>query len=165
MVELGIRLQEWAKVSEENKTSLTLASDPPVDWHLRKQTIIAWRDHAFPYCAVSEPFLHISETIFKAHRDRKIGDKPGQQNKGKHTLFQYSYEMLLTPLGEVVHLPAVRLLAWADVVGQGGRTRRWRGLEIHVDQLRGKDGRRTSIRRLMEGDPERPAAPLVWEPP
>ena len=51
MVELGIRPWEWAKVSEENKTSLTLASDPPADWHLRKKTIIAWRDHAIPYCA------------------------------------------------------------------------------------------------------------------
>jgi len=59
-------------------------------------------------------------------------------------------------------LPAVRLLAWADVIGHGGRRR---GLEIHVGQHRGKDGRRTSVRRLMEGDPERPAAPLVWEPP
>jgi len=41
MVELGIRLREWAQVSEENKTSLTLASDPPADWKLRKKTIIA----------------------------------------------------------------------------------------------------------------------------
>jgi len=51
MVELGIRPQEWSKVSEENKTSLTLASDPPADWHLRKKTIIAWRAHVMPYCA------------------------------------------------------------------------------------------------------------------
>ena len=28
--------------------------------------------------------------------------------------------------------PAVRLLAWADVVGHGGRPRRWRGLEMHI---------------------------------
>ena len=34
MVELGIRPREWAKVSEKNKTSLTLASDPPDEWHL-----------------------------------------------------------------------------------------------------------------------------------
>jgi len=51
MVELSIRPREWAKVSEENKTSLTLASDTPADWHLRIKTIIAWRDHAMPYCA------------------------------------------------------------------------------------------------------------------
>ena len=62
-------------------------------------------------------------------------------------------------------LPAVRLLAWADVVGDGGRPRRWRGLEIHVDQYRGKNSRRTSVRRLTEGNPERPATPLAWEPP
>ena len=47
----GIRPWEWAKVTEENKTSLTLACDPPADWHLRNKTIIAWRHHAIPYCA------------------------------------------------------------------------------------------------------------------
>jgi len=41
MEELGIRPWEWAKVTEENKTSLTLACDPPADWHLRNKTIIA----------------------------------------------------------------------------------------------------------------------------
>jgi len=51
MVELGIQPREWSKVSEENKTFLTLASDPPAEWHLRKKTIIAWRDHAMPYSA------------------------------------------------------------------------------------------------------------------
>jgi len=54
MVQLGIRPQEWAKVSEEeNKISLTLASDPPAEWQLRKKTVIALRDHAMPYCAAS----------------------------------------------------------------------------------------------------------------
>jgi len=62
-------------------------------------------------------------------------------------------------------LPAVRLLAWADVVSHGGSPRWWRVLEIHVDQHRGKDEHQTSVWRLTEGDPERPAAPLVWEPP
>ena len=51
MVELGIRPLEWAKVSEENKTSRTLASNPPADWQLRKKTICAWRKHAMPYCS------------------------------------------------------------------------------------------------------------------
>jgi len=50
MVELGIRPRKWTKVSEENKTSLTLASDPQAEWQLRKKTVIAWRDHAMPYC-------------------------------------------------------------------------------------------------------------------
>ena len=49
------------------------------------------------------------------------------------------------------NLPVVQLLAWADVVGHGGRPRRWLGLEIHVGQHRGQDGRRTSERRLREG--------------
>jgi len=34
-----------------------------------------------------------------------------------------------------------------------------------VGQHRGKDGRWTSVHRLTEGDPERPAAPLVPEVP
>ena len=39
------------------------------------------------------------------------------------------------------------------------------GGEIHVGQHCGQDGRRTSIRRLTEGDLEHPTDPLVWEPP
>jgi len=50
-------------------------------------------------------------------------------------------------------------------MGHCVRSWRWRDLEIHVGQRLGKDSRSTSLRRLMEGDPERPAAPLVWEPP
>ena len=61
MVELRIRPQEWAKVSDENKTSLTLASDPPAEWHLRKKTIIAWRDDAMPYCAAFA--IHAQEAL------------------------------------------------------------------------------------------------------
>jgi len=78
MVELGIRPREWTKVSEENKTSLTLASDPLRDnvvyWktkrkinddlqsaNIRKKTIIAWRDHAMPYCAAFA--IHAQEAL------------------------------------------------------------------------------------------------------
>ena len=42
MVELGINTRECAKVSEETKTSLTLASDPSAEWQLRTKTIIQW---------------------------------------------------------------------------------------------------------------------------
>jgi hypothetical protein len=51
MVELGIKPREWAKVSAETKTSLTLASDPPVEWKIRQKTIVQWREYAMPYCA------------------------------------------------------------------------------------------------------------------
>jgi hypothetical protein len=45
------------------------------------------------------------------------------------------------------------------------KIRLWRGLEIHVGQHRTKDGHWTSVWRLTEDGPERPTAPLVWEPP
>ena len=61
MVELGIRPREWAKLSEENRTSLTLASDPADAWHLRKKTIIAWRDHTMPYCTAFA--IHAQEAL------------------------------------------------------------------------------------------------------
>ena len=51
MVELGLRTLEWSKVSEETKTSLTLASDPPAEWQLWAKTIIQWRQYAMPHCA------------------------------------------------------------------------------------------------------------------
>jgi len=51
MVELGLRTLEWSKVSEETKTSLTLASDPPAEWQLWAKTTIQWRQYAMPHCA------------------------------------------------------------------------------------------------------------------
>jgi len=39
---------------------------------------------------------------------------------------------------------------------------RWRGLKFHVGRHRGKDSHQTSVRLLTEGDPEHPAALLVW---
>jgi len=61
MVELGIRPREWAKMSEENKTPLTLASDTQAEWNLRKKTIIAWRDHVMPYCTAFA--IHAQEAL------------------------------------------------------------------------------------------------------
>jgi len=51
MVELGLSTRELSKVSEEIKTSLTLASDPLAEWQLRAKTIIQWREYAMPHCA------------------------------------------------------------------------------------------------------------------
>lgn len=52
MQELGIKPGEWHKLSNENKTSLTLACDLPAEWKIRKKKVIEWRINAMPYCAM-----------------------------------------------------------------------------------------------------------------
>ena len=52
MQELGIKPGEWHKLSNENKTSLTLACDLPAEWKIRNKKVIEWRINAMPYCAM-----------------------------------------------------------------------------------------------------------------
>jgi hypothetical protein len=52
MQELGIKPGEWHKLSNENKTSLTLACDLPAEWKIRKKKVIEWRINVMPYCAM-----------------------------------------------------------------------------------------------------------------
>ena len=87
MVELGIRPREWAKVREENKTSLTLASDPPAERHLRKKTIIEWRDHAMPYCAAFA--IHAQEAL-RQQLTTTTGQTSGQETYNTITLLTKS---------------------------------------------------------------------------
>ena len=52
MQELGIKPGEWHKLSNENKTSLTLACDLPAEWKVRKKKVIEWKISVMPYCAM-----------------------------------------------------------------------------------------------------------------